>query len=324
MSTNKAYDIILDPITNIAPSTTAAQKVTRTFPAVANYWDIYLELVNLTAANIQLINLKANNTIIQQWGNVSGASDVDVVNEYNGLPLSSAALTNPIIDLSQRSNRAFGGGIQSLTAAPAGSATPVILKSGSPKDLETLTGLNCNSQDANGNQIATLTLEVYIINTGSSAASITLTGYGCDPYPGGPGLLKFVDYKTYNATAGVNIMDKNSAYNIGDGMRLNLEQIFYIPASSSTTFDQWIHYLQSTPIRQRSQNLNNFVEQQGVIKKPTITGLFAFDTRELLYGDEVLAIGALNTQFRTQVTIGTAGNVAVYQISQGTLFPTAS
>lgn len=317
MSINKAYDILLEPINNIAVSTVGIQKFSRTIPAVANYQDIFAELVNLTSANIALINVKVNNTIIQQYV----GTDLDSMNVYNGLPASSAAPTNPVLNISQRRNRAFGGGVQRLSAAPAGNPVPVVLTSGSPKDLETNSGLNCNSKDSMGNQIVTVVLEFYVVNTGSSQPQIVLTGNGYDPYPGGPGLMKFVDYKTYNATAGTNILDKNTAYNIGDGMRLNLDQIFYIPASG--TMDNWIHYLQSTPIKQRTQNLNEFVQLSGVIKV-NVNGVFVLDTRELLYGDEMLPIGLQNVQFRTQVDIQNAGNVSIYQVSEGTLFPTAS
>jgi Viral coat protein P2 N-terminal domain len=317
MSINKAYDVLLDPVTSLAINKVGIQKVTRTIPAVANYWDFFCELENLTAANIALINVRANNTIIQQYV----GTDLDSMNVYNGLPPSTAAPTNPVLNISQRRNRAFGGGIQRLTAAKAGASVPVVLTSGSPKDLETESTLNCNSQDSAGNEIATLLIEFYVVNTGADQPTITLTGYGCDPYPGGPGLIKYVDMKTYNATVGTNILDKNTAFNIGDGMRLNLDQIFFIPAAG--TMDNWIHYLQSTPIRQRSENLNEFVQLTGVIKV-LVGGVFVLDLRELLYGDETIPIGSTKAQFRTQVDIEDAGNVTIYQCSEGTLFPTAS
>lgn len=316
MSINKAYDILLDPITNIAINTVGIQKVTRTLPAVANYQDIFAELVNLVAANVALINLKVNNTIVQQYV----GTDLDSMNVYNGLPASTAAPVNDVLNISQRRNRAFGGGVQRLSAAPAGASMPVLLTSGSPKDLETNTGLNCNSKDGLGNQITTLVLEFYIVNTGASQPQIVLTGNGYDPYPGGPGLIKFVDMKTYNASVGTNVLDKNTAYNIGDGMRLNMDQVFYIPAAG--TMDNWIHYLQSTPIKQRTENLNEFVQLSGVIKV-LVNGVYVLDTRELLYGDEELPIGLQNVQFRTQVDFSSAGNVTIYQCSEGTLFPTA-
>lgn len=317
MSNNKAYDVILDPVTNIAPNTAGIQKVTRTVPAVANYQDFLNELVNLVPANVALINVRVNNTIIQQYV----GTDLDSMNTYNGLPTAASAPSNPILNISQRRNRAFGGGIQKLSAAPAGAGVPVILTSGAPKDLETLTGLNCNSKDAAGNQLATVVLEYYIVNTGAAAASITLTGNAYDPYSGGPGLLRFCDLKTYNGTVGTNVLDKNTAYNIGDGMRLMLDQIFYIPAAG--TMDNWTHYLQSTPIKQRSENLNAFMELSGVIKV-LVGGVYVFDTRELLYGDEEIPVGATSAQFRTQVDLSNAGNVTIYQISEGTLFPTQS
>ena len=152
MSNNKAYDILLDPITSLAINKVAIQKVTRTIPCVANYWDFFAELENLTAANIALINVRANNTIIQQYV----GTDLDSMNVYNGLPPSTAAPVNPVLNISQRRNRRFGGGIQSLSAAPPGSSSADILTSGSPKDLETVTCLNTNSKDVAGNQIATL------------------------------------------------------------------------------------------------------------------------------------------------------------------------
>ncbi|HSS99297.1 MAG TPA: hypothetical protein VLK33_19820 [Terriglobales bacterium] len=315
MSTNKAYDVLLDPITSLAINKAGIQKVSRTVPAVANYWDFFAELENLVAANIALINVRVNNTIIQQYV----GSDLDSMNVYNGLPASTAAPVNPVLNISQRRNRAFGGGIQRLSPAPAGSAVPVILTTGSPKDLETVATLNCNSKDGAGNQINTVILEFYVVNTGASQPTITLTGYGCDPYPGGAGLVKFVDMKTYNGTVGMNVLDKNTAYNVGDGLRLNLDQIFYIPASG--TMDDWTHFLQSTPIRQRSENLNEFVQLSGVIKV-LVGGVYVLDLRELLYGDEELPIGQTTAQFRTQVTLSAAGNVTIYQVSEGTLFPT--
>lgn len=316
MSINKAYDLLLDPIVNLAINTAGIQKVTRTIPAVANIQDILPELNNLVPANVALINLRVNNTIVQQYV----GTDLDSMNVFNGLPAAALGVPNPILNISQRRNRAIGGGCQRLSPAPAGSSVPVVLTTGSAKDLEQITGLNCNSKDAAGNELVTVVLEMYIINTGAGQPLINLTANAYDPYPGGPGLMKFVDMKTYNGTVGVNILDKNTAYNIGDGMRLNLDQIFYIPAGG--TMDNWIHYLQSTPIKQRDENLNTFMQLSGVIKVP-VAGVYVLDTRELGYGDEEIPIGSQNAQFRTQVTLSQAGNVTIYQVSEGTLFPGA-
>lgn len=314
MSINQAYDLLVDPVTNIAPNTVPVQKVTRVIPAVGNIQDIIMELVNLTVDNITLLNLKVNNTIVQQ---VTGPS-LDLMNQEEGLPPSDALAGNDILVLSQRRNRALGGGIQSIVTNNG----QISLVTGSPKDLETVTGLNCDSKDGFGNQLNTVVLEFYLANTGAGPSSISITGNAYDPFPGGPGLLKFVDYKTFNSTIGMNVLDKATAYNIGDGMRINLDKIYYIPDDPTMLMDNWIHYLGSKPIKQRTEQVNKFINLMSALNTNP-TGLFVMNTRELLYGDETLFIGDTTSQFRTQVDVSVAGgNINVFQVSQGTLFPT--
>lgn len=314
MGINKSYDLTIDPVANITANQAALQTITRTIPAVGNIQDIFLEMTNLVAANFQFIRLRANNILIQE---VSGP-DLDLMNQQEGLPASTAAPGNDVLCLSQRRNRALGGGLQSLANTPDG----LRLITGSPKDLEQVCGLNCGVKDAAGNQIATVQIEIGLVDTPVGTSSIKITANTYDPFPGGPGLVKFIDLKTFNASTGVNVLDKNTAYNVGDGLRLNLDKIVYIPDDPTMTLDDWVHYYNNIPIKNRTNNLNAFIRILSGLNTNQ-AGAFIFDTRELLYGDEDLFIGDTKQQFRTQVTVAVAtGNLKVYQHSMGTLFPT--
>lgn len=321
---NKAYDILLNPYNTFinGNANNAIQKQTITIPADRNYQFLFLELINLVAADIVNLVLRANGSPVQSW---ASGTDLDLQNQREGLPPSNAigGGANPILAISQRRDRCFGGALEYLTPPQPGSPFPVGIAVGDCKDQETNTSLNCGSQDPSTKfSINTLTLEVWILaEATANTPSINLTAYGYDPFPGGPGLMKFVDSKQVNIPGGQFTLDKDSAFTIGDGQRLNMEQVL-LTNPNNVLFDNLVVYWQTLPQRNRNANINSFMMLLNTLKTNP-AGLFAlFDSREMLYGDETLPIGALNSAFKIQGTNpGALVSLQLYQVSSGMLVP---
>lgn len=318
MGVNKAYDILLNPFDGFSAVATL-QKQTRTIPADRNYQWFDLELVNCAPADIVGIFIRPNGILTQQY---SSGTDTDLINQREGLPPAGAlagTYTNPVLRLDQRRDRLFGGALQYIDGQGK-------LVSGSAKDLETNVSLNCGSQDPNTKfAINTLTMEIWLQNAGSFGGNkplINLTAYGYDPFPGGPGLMRFIDTKQFNFSSGQFTMDKDTAFTIGDGQRLNLDQVL-VMNPNNIDFTNFQIYWQSQIIRNRNANINAFTALWSTLKQQ-ISGIQSFfDSRELLYGDETMPIGALNSSFKIQGTNpGGAVSLQFYQMSSGMLVPT--
>src|SRR4029077_8200351 len=106
--------------------------------------------------------------------------------------------------------------------------------------------------------INTVTLEIWMQDPASFPLGkplINLTSYCADPFPGGPGLMKFVDSKQVNIPSGQFTLDKDTAFTLGDGQRLNLDQVLLMNATN-VAFTDFQIYWQTQIIRNRNINLN--------------------------------------------------------------------
>jgi len=325
MPVNKAYDVYLNPYTKFQADPTSVlgiQKDIITIPANRNFQFFFLELINITPAQIVNMVFRANNSIFQQW--VSG-TDLDLQNQREGLPAAAAATSgNPILTISQRRDRLFGGALQYLTPPGKNATLPVGLMTGSPKDLETNTSLNCGVESAPGagDAINTLSLELWLNMAGSAATPrINVQAYAYDPFPGGPGLMKFVDTKLVTVSSGNPFtFNKDTAFTMGDGQRLNLDQVLVMNPSNHS-IDNLQHYWQSQILRNRNTNINAFMALLNTLKQDTGLIYPLFDSREMLYGDETWDISNLSSAVSMQATFGTSGGYQIYQISTGKLLP---
>lgn len=322
---NKFYDVLHNPFDGFSAVATL-QKQTRTIPADRNYQIFFLEMINCNPSQIVGIFQRINGQLVKQW--VSG-TDVDLQNIREGLPPANALVGgggNYVLALSERRDRLFGGALSYLTAPSAGSPFPVGMVVGDTKDLETNCSLNAGSPDpVTKFSINTITLEIWLQDAGSFGGNkplINLTSYCADPFPGGPGLMKFVDSKQVNIPSGQFTLDKDSAFTLGDGQRLNMDQVLLMNPTN-VAFDNFLIYWQTVIIRNRNININEFMVLFNTLKQ-NVSGLTPlFDSRELLYADETQPIGALNSAFKIQgVNPGALISLQLYQISTGMLVPT--
>ncbi len=309
---NKAYDIILNPFDAFIAGNTVAttQKQKRVIPADRNYQFFIMELINCVPADFAYLQLTANNLPIQTWMN---GKDLDIANQDQGLPSAASSTGNPLLIMSTRRDRLFGGALQSIQNGQ--------LYSGAPKDLETNTSLNCGSQDANGFQISTCSLELWLnAENNANKPVVNLYAYGYDPFPGGPGSIKFVDQKLVNIPAGYYTLDKDTAFTLGDGQRNFMDQVLLMNPNNRTIDNITVNW-QSLPVRNRLSSVNTFIQAFNTLNQ-TIAGLFRlYDSREMLYGDEALPIGLLNSAFTIKANYTTAEGMQLYQVSQGSLAP---
>src|SRR4029077_13995096 len=111
----------------------------------------------------------------------------------------------------------------------------------------------------------------------------------------------FVDSKQVNIPSGQFTLDKDTAFTLGDGQRLNLDQVLLMNATN-VAFTDFQIYWQTQIIRNRNINLNEFMVLLNTLKI-NVSGLTPlFDSREMLYADEPQPIGALNSAFKIQGT----------------------
>jgi hypothetical protein len=147
---------------------------------------------------------------------------------------------------------------------------------------------------------------------------INTYAYAYDPFPGGPGSIKFVDQKLVNIPAGYYTLDKDTAFTLGDGQRQFMDQVLLMNPNGNTIDNITVNW-QSLPVRNRLISLNSFVNLFNTLNTNPAGIVSLYDSRELLYGDESLPIGLLNSAFTIKANFTTAGAYQLYQISQGSL-----
>lgn len=303
---NITTDLVLQPFPQIANSLTTATEYSNTLPPGWDYRDFSFALEGgLTTAMIEELRFLVNGEIIQRYD----GQDLDLMNQFFKLPAYNALGTS-LLAVSQR-RLGIRGGVQSFTP-------PANLLSGSAKDLAIESSLNCGSFDAQGRGIGSLEVQVVVNNT-PAGGTLMIRPYAeaCDPYPGGPGLMKIVDKTVFNAVASTNTVTKNNGLKYGDLRHLMLDQLILIPAAGNLT--NFVVKYNNNDIRKRTADRNSFIQTLDNLRTPQ-NGVYVIDFTEHGWGDEALNIGPSATTLELMFDSDTAGGVSIYQVSLGRLF----
>lgn len=304
---NIPTDVRFNPITNISNSLTTKQTVSFTAPPGYDFRDFFFQLLGgLTVAMIEEVRLMANGGIIQRYN----GTDLNLINLFFNTPAYNT-YTTPILFMPQR-RLGVRGGVQSFDK------TALALTTGSSKDLAIESTLNAGSYDAQGRGIASVQFEFDINNTpGAGALQIVPRAQVCDPYPGGPGLLKVVDKFTFNALIGTNTITKNTGLKHGDLLHSMLDALVIIPPTANLS--DFVMRYNNNEIRRRSSDENLMIQRQDNLRSPQ-AGMWVIDMLEHGYGDEALLIGPTATNLELDFTSDAAEGITIYQISLGYLF----
>lgn len=248
---------------------------------------------------------------------------LDGINQYFQGPAANVGGGTFIYDIAQIRQNLVGG----ASYINFGSQTFV---SGSAADLMEATELNCGSPDTSGKSINQLKVEVDV--TGYNAGPtgfISILLLAGPPYPGGPGMLKFINKDTIVVGAGQATLTKTNLFHVGDLNHQVLDALFFFPPVDGNgvqaTMDNWQAWFNDNEIRQRATFENDFIQQIGLKRNPQ-TAFFALDFTDLGFGDRSLPIGDPQTDFYIKVQMGQNGGtplpgvMTVYQYSAGKLF----
>jgi len=329
ISAKTPIDVFLSTIDNIQNNLGAVVRTyKKNLQAKWNFQQIDLQLFGgLLPTHIKEIRLYANGNVIQKYrssvdGLVSGGTILDTINKYRKLPAYNAIAGASILSL-YMTRVGIRGGIQGFDK---GSQT---LISGSAKDLETECSLNCGSYAMDGNGKPTLgisSLRIEIDVTGTPAAgalAIDLNAKAYDPYPGGPGLIMYVDATSFNASLGRNTVTKDEAFVMGDMKRALLEQVYMVPDAGVGPLDNFTMYMNNEIIMlNRTNARNQFLQTAQNLRTPQ-AGMDVLDWSSEGWGDQDMLISPSDTDTTLEVDTAAAGGILFTQFSMGYVFPVA-
>src|SRR5665213_3008423 len=228
-NTNTTVDLFLNPMIQISNSLTATQTVTQTLPTGWDYQFINLLLspTTLTSAMVTEVRLYANGN---QFFRMAGA-DLDKINQYFKVPASTAYQsynnTNFMMIPFNRMALKDGTYYNSSQYGIKGTAFTA-------KDLSTAVSVNTGSPDSSGQAINSLEVQVDFNNTPSSGSLLcNLRAAVYNAYPGGPGLLPYVDKLNFVATAGINTGTQQNIINYGNIQHAFMDYHVMVPASGA-------------------------------------------------------------------------------------------
>lgn len=229
---NTLVDLFLSPLTQISNSLTSVQTLQSSpLPTGWDYQYLVLELspTTLTAAMVTEVRLYANGN---QFFKMAGA-DIDKMNQYMDMPAANAYqtynATNYLVIPLTRVNVKSGTQFANTSFATKGMAF-------SEKDLSTACSVNTGSNDASGQGINSFELQVDFNGTPASGTLLCNLRAGVyNAFPGGPGLIPYVDKLIFNAVAGSNTGTQQNMVNYGNIQHSFMDYHVMIPASGAGT-----------------------------------------------------------------------------------------
>ncbi len=311
---NTPLDLVLPQFIPITPSNAGLQTITASWPCRWAYWSMDLYFTGWgadTSAQVLTacteIRVKCNDIVIQRVD----ATALNLINQYYKVPAFNIA-TMPWLSLFHR-KLGVRGGVQGFD--------PVAMKlySGSAPDVALEPIMNTGSANKAGQAITSLVVEIDIVGSPSGTPKITPYAQVTDFFPGGAGLMKYINKTNIlSQVSANNLLTKNQGLGFGDISHAQLDAFFLIPVTG--TLDQFTFRFNNIPILQRLAIYNYYMQTSDAIRTPTLPAsgvMIPFEFEPNGYGDEVLAISDPSTDLELYFSDTVSESTEVVQVSQG-------
>lgn len=311
MSLSPNLDVaVVQPI--VTPNSLSAQKDTQVnLPLGFDLDDVTAQLTGgLTMSMLGTIQVQANQNTFQKY--FSG-SDLDLINQYLGLPASNAISGNIFAHF--RFNRLTQYGGRENFAAGNGKAAGV-LTPGAIRNLQSMTRMRCGNYDAAGVGISNPQILLGFNSTpGSGVLQVFPYARGTPAHKGhGQGLCRTVQCFQVNANSAQQVtLNRQNGLTIGSGQSKAVDRIFIIDPNSSIT--NILVQIGNLNLRNRPDSLNQFYAKVTPYRIHEAT-LYAIDFTDRAYGDENLE-GMDFSSIQISFTVGTGGTISIYQDGYG-------